>query len=129
VQAAVRVRLASHAPRSATSPRRFLKDLDLVLHAFDRGLIWLRATDPEARNRAMEALDPHPEAVFAEERRRRFAAEAELGGVLLEARLAKVDPVEALRKVPDATLRALAPDYLATLPDDVQAAVRARLAR
>jgi len=77
----------------------------------------------------MEALDPHPEAVFAEERRRRFAAEAELGGVLLEARLAKVDPVEALRKVPDATLRALAPDYLATLPDDVQAAVRARLAR
>lgn len=129
VQAAVRARLTSHAPRSAASPRRILKDLDLVLHAFDRGLIWLRATDPEARNRAMDALDPHPDAVFAEERRRRFDAEAELGRTLLEARLASVDPVEALQQVPDATLRDLADDYFVTLPTPVQAAVRARLAR
>jgi len=46
-----------------------------------------------------------------------------------EVRLAGLKPEETVLALPTEVLRALSPDYLATLPADVQATVRARLAR
>ena len=52
-----------------------------------------------------------------------------LSGLSPTDRLAGVAPAEAVLALPDEVLRALAPEYLATLPASVQAAVRDRLAR
>ena len=45
-----------------------------------------------------------------------------------EERLVGLDPAHAVLALPVEVLRGLAPDYLATLPEDVQVVVRARLA-
>ena len=55
--------------------------------------------------------------------------EERLVGLKPEERLADLDPAHAVLALPVEVLRALSPDYLATLPADVQSTVRARLAR
>lgn len=52
-----------------------------------------------------------------------------VAGLAPEDRLAGLAPTHAVLALPVEVLRGLAPDYIATLPDDVQAVVRARLAR
>jgi len=52
-----------------------------------------------------------------------------LKGVKPEERPADLAPEQAVLALPDAVLRGLSAEYLATLPADVQATVRARLAR
>jgi hypothetical protein len=52
-----------------------------------------------------------------------------LAGLKPEERLVGLDPAHAVLALPVEVLRGLAPGYVATLPDDVQAVVRARLAR
>ena len=55
--------------------------------------------------------------------------EQRLAGLAPEQRLAGLAPEEALLAMPDAALRALAPDYVDALPSAVRDAVRARIAR
>ena len=55
--------------------------------------------------------------------------EQRLAGVTPEQRLAGVTESEQVLALSDTLLRALSPAFLATLPADVQAKVRARLAR
>ena len=74
---------------------------------------------PEERVAGLE-----PDAVLAH-----FEPEAVLAHFEPEERLAGLDPAHAVLALPVEVLRGLAPEYLATLPDDVQATVRARLAR
>jgi len=65
-----------------------------------------------------------PAEVLAE-----LSPEQRLAGLQPEQRLAGLAPEQAVLALPDEILRNLAPSYLATLPADVQATVRARLAR
>jgi len=58
-----------------------------------------------------------------------LAPEERLEGLSPEQRLAGLQPEEAVLALPDAVLRGLSDEYLATLPAAVQAAVRARLVR
>ncbi len=51
-----------------------------------------------------------------------------LAGIAPADRLAGLDAAHAVLALPVEVLRALSPEYIATLPDDVQTAVRARLA-
>ena len=64
-----------------------------------------------------------------EERLVGLKPEERLVGLKPEERLTDLAPSQAVLALPDELLRALSPDYIATLPDDVQAIVRARLAR
>lgn len=56
-------------------------------------------------------------------------AEQRLAGLAPEERLAGLSEADRLLAMPDAALRALPADYLATLPEDAQARIRARLGR
>jgi len=58
-----------------------------------------------------------------------LAPEQRLAGLAPEQRLAGLPPGHAVLALPDDALCALSADYLATLPDDVQALVRRRIAR
>jgi len=55
--------------------------------------------------------------------------EERLAGLSARERLAGLPLTEIVLALPDATLARLTDDVLATLPEDVQAAVRARLSR
>jgi hypothetical protein len=55
--------------------------------------------------------------------------EMRLVGLKPEDRLVGLSEGEQVLAFPDAALRALAPAYIAMLPAEVQAAIRARLAR
>ena len=58
-----------------------------------------------------------------------IAPERRLAGLAPEQRLAGLSEAERVLALPDAALRALPADYLATLPDDAQERIRARLGR
>ena len=55
--------------------------------------------------------------------------EQRLEGLAPEQRLAGLTPEEALLALPDAILRGLSDDYIASLPPELQARLRARLGR
>lgn len=55
--------------------------------------------------------------------------EMRLAGLKPEDRLAGLSEAEQVLAFPDAALRALSPEYLATLPEGVQSAIRTRLGR
>ena len=59
----------------------------------------------------------------------KLTPEQRLAGVPPEQRLAGVAESEQVLALSDALLRALPPEFLATLPDDVQAKLRARIGR
>ena len=64
-----------------------------------------------------------------EEIARTLKPEERLVGLKPEERLVGLAPAQAVLALPDEVLRGLAPEYVATLPADVQATIRARLAR
>ena len=55
--------------------------------------------------------------------------EQRLAGLAPEQRLAGLSEADRVLALPDAALRALPAEYLATLPTDAQARIRARLDR
>jgi hypothetical protein len=64
-----------------------------------------------------------------EQRLAGLAPEQRLAGLAPEQRLAGLSEADRVLALPDAALRALPADYLATLPADAQARIRARLGR
>ncbi len=91
--------------------KAIMKDASLVQRTADQALLDLLAALPvETR---LAGLRP----------------EDRLAGLRPEDRLAGLSETERLLALPDAALRALSPDYLATLPDDVRAKLLARIAR
>lgn len=58
-----------------------------------------------------------------------LSPEERMMGLKPEQRLAGLPPERAALAFPTEALRALSAEYIATLPDDVQAEIRARLAR
>ena len=98
--------------------RRHMKDEDKVVESFDQAMASLLARLPPAQRLAGLA----PEQVL-----RAYAPEQRLAGLAPEQRLAGLTEAEAVLALPDAMLRGLSNEYLATLPRQTRAAIRRRL--
>lgn len=89
--------------------RRHMKDADKVVESFEKAMMSILARMP-------------PEQVL-----RAFAPEQRLAGLAPEQRLAGLTEEQTVLALPDAMLRALSPEYLATLPRATRAAIQRRL--
>ena len=96
------------------------KDTELVRKRFEQDLADLIPLMDHAV--VLEKLTP-------EQRLAGITPEQRLAGITPEQRLAGVPESEQVLALSDTLLRALPAGLLATLPEDVQAKVRARLAR
>ncbi len=87
-----------------------MKDEDKVVESFDRAMASLLARLPP------------------EQRLAGLAPEQRLAGLAPEQRLAGLTEAQAVLALPDAMLRALSHEYLATLPPKTREAIQQRLA-
>jgi hypothetical protein len=78
---------------------------------------------------ASQALMDLLAVIPLEQRLAGLAPEQRLAGLAPEQRLAGLSEADRVLALPDAALRALPAEYLATLPTDAQARIRARLGR
>jgi len=123
--------LAQVIARLASDPKwkAIMKDAALVEASAEATIKDLIAKLPAAWRLAGLKPDEvlahfEPETVLAH-----FEPETVLAHFEPEERLAGLDPAHAVLALPVEVLRGLSPEYIATLPDDVRATVRARLAR
>ena len=89
--------------------RRHMKDEDKVVESFE-----------QAMKRILARMPP-------EQRLAGLAPEQRLAGLAPEQRLAGLTEAQAVLALPDATLRALSNEYLATLPRATRAAIQKRI--
>jgi hypothetical protein len=108
--------------------KAIMKDTTLVGETASQALMDLLAVlPPEVR---LAGVSPEDLAVLPPEQRLAgLAPEQRLAGLAPEQRLAGLSEADRVLALPDAALRALPADYLATLPADAQARIRARLGR
>ncbi|AUX46385.1 hypothetical protein SOCE26_078910 [Sorangium cellulosum] len=98
--------------------KRHMKDEKRVVESFEQALARLVARLPPEQRLAGLA----PEQVL-----QAYAPEQRLAGLAPEQRLAGLTEAQAVLALPDAMLRALSEEYLATLPRQTQAAIQKRL--
>jgi hypothetical protein len=115
-------RLAQGITRLAQDPnwKAIMKDATQVSDATRQALMDLLAVIPPEQRLA--GLAP-------EQRLAGLAPEQRLAGLAPEQRLAGLSEADQIVALPDAALRALPAEYLATLPADAQQRIRARLGR
>jgi hypothetical protein len=101
--------VSSIASRARGTRRRRLKDEDLVIKAFDRLEASLLARLP------------------LEQRLAGLTPEQRLAGLAPEQRLAGLTEAQAVLALPDAVLRGLSNEYLATFPRATRAAIQNRI--
>ncbi len=89
--------------------RRAMKDADKVAESFEK-----------AMTRIMARMPP-------EQRLAGLAPEQRLAGLTPEQRLVGLTEAQAVLALPDAVLRGLSDEYLATLPRETKAAIQKRL--
>ncbi len=106
--------------RDPTKKRRVMKDRELVDMTMD-----------QVRRMIVESLtlEERVAGLTSEERLRGVPAEERLRGIPPEERLRGVSPEHAILALSDTMLAQLPETFLAGLPEDVQAKVRARLGR
>jgi hypothetical protein len=95
-----------------------MKDEDKVADSFEEAMKRILARMPPEQRLAGLA----PEQVL-----RAFAPEQRLAGLAPEQRLAGLTEAQAVLALPDAVLRGLSNEYLATLPQETRAAIEERL--
>ncbi len=123
--------LAQVIARLASDPKwkTIMKDAALVEATAEATVRDLIAKLPAAWRLAGLKPEERLVGLKPEERLVGLKPEERLVGLKPEERLADLDPAHAVLALPVEVLRGLSADYIATLPDDVQAIVRARLAR
>jgi hypothetical protein len=98
--------------------KRHMKDERKVVESFDKAMMAIIARlPPEQVLRAYA-----PEQVLGS-----YAPEQRLAGLAPEQRLVGLTEAQAVLALPDAMLRALSNEYLATLPQGTRAAIQKRL--
>ena len=137
--------LFGHAPARTPEARRWLseqvgaKEIDMEIHeseGYDEVIQKLIATLPAEQ--VLAAFKPEQrmaglpaEQVLAafkpEQRVAGLPPEQRMAGLPPEQRLAGLTPEQAVLALPDEVLRGLSDDYLASLPEGIRAAVRARI--
>jgi hypothetical protein len=100
--------------------RRAMKDEDKVAESFEEAMKRILARMPPEQRLA--GLAP-------EQRLAGLAPEQRLAGLAPEQRLVGLTEAQAVLALPDAVLRGLANEYLATLPRETRAAIEKRLGR
>lgn len=85
-------------------------------------LRYLEANEPNAAKQVLQEL-------AVDQRLEGLAPKVVATSLPIEARLEGVDAAHALLAMPNEVLRALSPEYIASLPNDVQARIRERLAK
>jgi hypothetical protein len=107
--------------------KRHMKDESKVIESFDQVVARVLARlSPEQR---LAGLAPEQvlKAYAPEQRLAGLAPEQRLAGLAPEQRLAGLNEDQAVLALPEALLRGLSDEYLATLPADTREAIRERL--
>ena len=116
--------------------RRAMKDEDKVVESIEQALVRLVKRLPPEQRLAGIALEQRLAGLTPEQVLHAYAPEQRLAGLAPEQvlhayapeqRLAGLTEAQAVLALPDATLRALSEEYLATLPRETQAAIQKRL--
>jgi hypothetical protein len=110
-------------------PRRIMKDEDKVIESFDQVMTRLLARLPPEQRLAGLAPEQRLAGLAPEQRLAGLAPEQVLRSYAPEQRLAGLSEEQAVLALPDAMLRALSDEYLATLPEATRAAIRKRIGR
>jgi hypothetical protein len=108
--------------------RRHMKDENKVVESFDRAMASLIARLPPEQRLAGLAPEQRLAGLAPAQRLAGLAPEQRLAGLAPEQRLAGLTEAQAVLALPDATLRGLSNEYLATLPPETRAAIQKRLA-
>jgi hypothetical protein len=109
--------------------KAIMKDATLVGETASQALMDLLAVIPIEQRLAGLAPEQRLAGLAPEQRLAGLAPEQRLAGLAPEQRLAGLSEADRVLALPDAALRALPAEYLATLPADAQAHIRARLGR
>jgi hypothetical protein len=123
--------LTQHITKLASDPkwRALMKDAALAQQTSEATWRELMAKLPASVRLAGLSAAERLEGLKPEERLVGLKPEERLVGLKPEERLVDLDVAHAVLALPVDLLRGLSESYIATLPDDVQATVRARLAR
>ena len=107
--------------------RRNMKDADKVVESFEKAMASILARMPPEQRLAGLAPEQVLRAYAPEQRLAGLAPEQRLAGLAPEQRLAGLTEAQAVLALPDAVLRGLSNEYLATLPPETRAAIQKRL--
>jgi hypothetical protein len=116
--------------------RRHMKDADKVAESFEKAMVSILARMPPEQRLAGLAPEEVLRAYAPEQRLAGLAPEQRLAGLAPEQvlrayapeqRLAGLTEAQAALALPDAMLRGLSNEYLATLPPETRAAIQKRL--
>jgi hypothetical protein len=108
--------------------RRHMKDENKVVESFDEALKRLIARLPPEQVLRAYAPEQRLAGLAPEQVLRAYAPEQRLAGLAPEQRLVGLTEAQAVLALPDAMLRGLSDEYLATLPRETRAAIQKRLA-
>ena len=106
-----------------------MKDTSLVGETASQALMDLLAVIPLEQRLAGLAPEQRLAGLAPEQRLAGLAPEQRLAGLAPEQLARAISEADHVLALPDAALRALPAEYLATLPTDAQARIRARLGR
>jgi hypothetical protein len=104
-----------------------MKDEKRVVESFEQALARLVARLPPEQVLRSYKPEQRLAGLAPEQRLAGLAPEQRLAGLAPEQRLAGLSEAEAVLALPDAMLRALSEEYIATLPRETQAAIQKRL--
>jgi hypothetical protein len=106
---------------------RHMKDADKVVESFEKAMVSILARMPPEQRLAGLAPEQRLAGLAPEQRLAGLAPEQRLAGLAPEQRLAGLTEAQAVLALPDAMLRGLSTEYLATLPRGTRAAIQRRL--
>jgi hypothetical protein len=108
--------------------KRHMKDEDVIVESFGKAMKALIARLPPEEVLNAYAPEQRLAGLAPEQRLAGLAPEQRLAGLAPEQRLAGLTEAQAVLALPDAALRGLSNEYLATLPRETRAAIQRRLA-
>jgi hypothetical protein len=107
--------------------RRHMKDADKVVKSFEKAMASIIARMPPEQVLGAYAPAQRVAGLAPEQVLGAYAPEQRVAGLAPEQRLVGLTEAQAVLALPDAVLRGLSSEYLATLPPKTRASIRKRL--